>query len=55
MKKLFKYFICLTIIFMLCGCGKESNKIVMVTESGFAPYEYRSGDTIELSDDDVAF
>ena len=48
MKKLFKYFICLTIIFMLCGCGKESNKIVMVTESGFAPYEYIQRENIEI-------
>ena len=54
MKKLFKYFICLTIIFMLCGCGKESNKIVMVTESGFAPYEYRSGDEVVGVDVDIA-
>ena len=54
MRKLFKYFICLTIIFMLCGCGKESNKIVMVTESGFAPYEYRSGDEVVGVDIDIA-
>lgn len=54
MKKLFKYFICLTIIFMLCGCGKESNKIVMVTESEFAPYEYRSGDEVVGVDVDIA-
>ena len=39
---------------MLCGCGKESNKIVMVTESGFAPYEYRSGDEVVGVDVDIA-
>lgn len=54
MKKLFKYFICLTIVFMLCGCGKDDSKIVMVTESGFAPYEYRSGDEVVGVDVDIA-
>ena len=54
MKKLFKYFVCLTIVFMLCGCEKDNDKIVMVTESGFAPYEYRSGDEVVGVDVDIA-
>ena len=27
----------------LCGCKKNKNEIVMVTEAGFAPYEYYDG------------
>lgn len=54
MKRLFKYFVCLTTMFMLFGCGKDDSKIVMVTESGFAPYEYRSGDEVVGVDVDIA-
>lgn len=34
--------ICLIIILtlILSGCGKNKNEIIMVTEAGFAPYEY---------------
>ena len=28
-------------LFILTGCGKRnSNELIMVTEAGFAPYEY---------------
>ena len=34
--------ICLVFILtlILSGCGKNKNEIIMVTEAGFAPYEY---------------
>ena len=36
--KLSLLFICLIV---MVGCGKkDDNKLVMVTEAGFAPYEY---------------
>lgn len=54
MKRFIKYFICLTVILFLCGCEKNDNKLVMVTESGFAPYEYRSGEEIIGVDVDIA-
>ena len=31
--------IAITMIF-ITGCGKKDNQLVMVTEAGFAPYEY---------------
>ncbi len=54
MKKFIKFFVCLTVILILCGCDKNDNKLVMVTESGFAPYEYRSGEEIIGVDVDIA-
>lgn len=54
MKKLFKYFICLLVIIMFSGCEKNNNEIVMVTESGFAPYEYISGSDVVGVDVDIA-
>jgi ABC-type amino acid transport substrate-binding protein len=30
----------------LCGCGKKSNELVMVTEAGFAPYEFYENNEI---------
>ena len=26
----------------VCGCSNRENKLIMVTEAGFAPYEYYS-------------
>lgn len=54
MKRFIKYFVCLTVILFICGCDKNDNKLVMVTESGFAPYEYRSGEDIIGVDVDIA-
>lgn len=54
MKKLFKCFICLLVIIMFSGCEKNNNEIVMVTESGFAPYEYISGSDVVGVDVDIA-
>ena len=35
-----RIFILLFLVTMLVGCTKSKNEIVMVTEAGFAPYEY---------------
>lgn len=54
MKKLFKLFIICSISFLLFGCNKDDNKLVMVTEAGFAPYEYRDSSGIVGVDVDIA-
>ena len=42
-----KVIVLLSFIFLLVGCGKKSDEIVMVTEAGFAPYEfYENGEVI---------
>lgn len=45
--------IVITIIF-ITGCGKKDNKLVMVTEAGFAPYEYYENGEIVGVDVDIA-
>lgn len=54
MRKLFKLFIIFGISFLLFGCNKDDNKLVMVTEAGFAPYEYRDSSGIVGVDVDIA-
>ncbi len=54
MRKLFKLFIIFGISFLLFGCDKDDNKLVMVTEAGFAPYEYRDSNGIVGVDVDIA-
>ena len=54
MKKLFKLFIICSISFLLFGCNKDDDKLVMVTEAGFAPYEYRDSSGIVGVDVDIA-
>ena len=50
--KLSLFFICLIVI---VGCGKkDDNKLVMVTEAGFAPYEYYENGEIVGADVDIA-
>ena len=46
----------LLILFMLllAGCNKESDELVMVTEAGFAPYEYYENNKIVGVDVDIA-
>ena len=51
MKKLFFIVCCL---FALTGCQKNKNEIVMVTEAGFAPYEYYESGKIVGVDIDIA-
>ena len=38
----------------LCGCKKNKNEIVMVTEAGFAPYEYYDNNEIVGVDVEIA-
>ena len=45
MKRL-KYFILILLILFATGCNKNRGKLVLVTEAGFAPYEYYSGGEI---------
>ena len=52
MIKKFLIFVCLC--FMLCGCDKREDKLIMVTEAGFAPYEYYSDGKIVGVDVDIA-
>ena len=53
MKK--KMIIILFIIMLLVtGCGKKKEKLVLVTEAGFAPYEYYSNGEIVGVDIDIA-
>ena len=54
MKKLFKLFIICNISFLLFGCNKDDNKLIMVTEAGFAPYAYPDGSGIAGVDVDIA-
>lgn len=41
-------------IFLLSGCGKNEDELIMVTEAGFAPYEYYEGGEIVGVDIDIA-
>ena len=54
MKKLFKFLFLVMFSFMLVGCTNEENTIVMVTESGFAPYEYQENGEVVGVDVDIA-
>lgn len=52
MKKIiFSIFICL---FFLTGCGSKDDELVLVTEAGFAPYEYYEDGEIVGVDIDIA-
>ena len=51
MKKLVFIFISLL---LLTGCNKEKEKLILVTEAGFAPYEYYSNGEIVGVDIDIA-
>lgn len=42
-----RVFITIIILFMITGCKKDENTLVMVTEAGFAPYEfYEDGEIV---------
>lgn len=49
-----KIFLVLMLILLLTGCGKNDDELVMVTEAGFAPYEYYEGGEIVGVDIDIA-
>ena len=49
-----KIIILLISLFIITGCTKNTNELVMVTEAGFAPYEYYEGGEIVGVDADIA-
>lgn len=49
-----KIAVLLMLILLLCGCQKKEDTIVMVTEAGFAPYEYYENGEIIGVDVDIA-
>lgn len=49
-----KIFLVLMLTLLLIGCGKNDDELVMVTEAGFAPYEYYEGGEIVGVDIDIA-
>ena len=53
MKRVFKLFVLLFIMTILCGCSKDENELIMVTEAGFAPYEYYDNNEIVGVDIDI--
>ena len=42
------------LLLLLGGCGKDKNQLIMVTEAGFAPYEYYEAGEIVGVDIDIA-
>ena len=49
-----KVVVMIFLILFLGGCGKDDDKLVMVTEAGFAPYEYYENGEIVGVDIDIA-
>lgn len=49
-----KLWLLLFSLLLLTGCGKEKEKLILVTEAGFAPYEYYSNGEIVGVDIDIA-
>ena len=49
-----KVVVMIFLILFLDGCGKDDDKLVMVTEAGFAPYEYYENGEIVGVDIDIA-
>lgn len=49
-----KILILIILLITLTGCRKNENELVMVTEAGFAPYEYYEGGEIVGVDIDIA-
>jgi len=52
--KLVKVFVLILVIFCSLGCTKREDKLIMVTEASFAPYEYYSDGKIVGVDVDIA-
>lgn len=46
--------LCLVLVLFLTGCGKNDDTLIMVTEAGFAPYEYYADGEIVGVDIDIA-
>ena len=49
-----KLFLLVLVSFLCTSCGKNENELVMVTEAGFAPYEYYEDGEIVGVDVDIA-
>ena len=49
-----KIFLILIMLILLTGCGKKENELVMVTEAGFAPFEYYENGKIVGVDIEIA-
>lgn len=49
-----KIFLLIMVLFLCTSCGKNENELVMVTEAGFAPYEYYEDGEIVGVDVDIA-
>lgn len=49
-----KILLLIMLVLFLCGCGRSENEIIMVTEAGFAPYEYYEDGEIVGVDIDIA-
>ena len=49
-----KLWLLLFSLLLLTGCGREKEKLILVTEAGFAPYEYYSNGEIVGVDIDIA-
>ena len=54
MFKKFMIFILFIFMFLVCGCSRNENELIMVTEAGFAPYEYYDNNEIVGVDIDIA-
>lgn len=55
MKKILRLSLCFICLIVMVGCGKkDDNKLVMVTEASFAPYEYYENGEIVGVDVDIA-
>lgn len=55
MKKILRLSLLFICLIVMVGCGKkDDNKLVMVTEAGFAPYEYYENGEIVGFDVDIA-
>lgn len=49
-----KFFVIILSLFLITGCKKDDNTLVMVTEAGFAPYEYYENGEIVGVDIEIA-
>ena len=55
MKNILRLSLCFICLIVMVGCGKkDDNKLVMVTEAGFAPYEYYENGEVVGVDVDIA-
>lgn len=49
-----KKIIIIILVILVCGCSKKSDELIMVTEAGFAPYEYYKNGEVVGVDVDIA-